>query len=254
MEGKIDMAARRQVTNKLRNKYRKASLVDKGRILDQIVDTTGMGRSTARRMLTGPVLADPASQIDKRSVRPRTYSDDSRALLEHVRVLGRPCGKYLVVMVDTWVPLLQAAGDLDRPFATPEAIDELGSMSAATVDRYLGPIRAKLALKGISTTKRSPLLRNSITVRACGAEPPEAPGVIEADTVAHCGPSASGEFARTLTMTDIFSGWNENYAIRNNATTWIIEAVGALADRFPFPMTVFDSDIHTEWRLGVHQP
>lgn len=46
------MAARRQVTNKLRTQYRKATKADKSAILDRVVDTTGMGRSTARGMLS----------------------------------------------------------------------------------------------------------------------------------------------------------------------------------------------------------
>ncbi len=119
MKGKIDMAARRQVTNKLRGQYRKASKADKGKILDRVVSTTGMGRSTARRMLTGPRLPDPAEQVDGRRLRARGFSDDARALLEHVwALMGMPCGKYLVVMCDLWLPLLAAAGDLDKPFAT----------------------------------------------------------------------------------------------------------------------------------------
>ena len=47
MEGKVDMAARRQVTNKLRAQYRKASKAERGKILDRVVATTGMVRSTA---------------------------------------------------------------------------------------------------------------------------------------------------------------------------------------------------------------
>src|SRR6476660_1280652 len=39
----IDMAARRQVTNKLRTQYRKASNADKSKVLDRVVATTGMG-------------------------------------------------------------------------------------------------------------------------------------------------------------------------------------------------------------------
>ncbi|MGO9510375.1 MAG: hypothetical protein ACLPXZ_24700 [Mycobacterium sp.] len=38
--GKIDMAARRQVTNKLRTQYGRASKVDKSKILDRVVATT----------------------------------------------------------------------------------------------------------------------------------------------------------------------------------------------------------------------
>ncbi len=64
MDGKIDMAARRQVTTKLRIQYRRASKADKTSLLDRVVSTTSVGRSTAQRMLTGPRLADPAEQVD----------------------------------------------------------------------------------------------------------------------------------------------------------------------------------------------
>jgi len=248
VEGKIDMAARRQVTNKLRVQYRKASKEDKGKILDRVVATTGMGRSTARRMLTGPRLPDPAEQIDGRTLRPRGFSDDARALLAHVwALMAMPCGKYLVVMLDQWMPLLAAAGDLDKPFATEQAVAELKAMSAATVDRYLKPARDRMRIKGMSTTKPSPLLRNSIVIRTCADEAPEAPGVIEADTVAHCGPTLIGEFARTLTMTDVVIGWTENASIRNNAAKWIVEGIEELQAWFPFPMVIFDSDCGGEF-------
>jgi hypothetical protein len=248
MEGKIDMAARRQVTNKLRTLYRKASKAERGTILDRVVATTGMGRSTARRMLCGPKLPDPAEQVDRRSLRPRGYSDDARALLEHVwALMGMPCGKYLMVMLGLWLPLLAEAGDLDRPFATEQALTELAAMSAATADRYLKPARDRMRIRGISTTKPSPLLRNSIAIRTCADEAPERPGVIEADTVAHCGPTLIGEFARTLTMTDVVTGWTENCSIRNNAAKWILAGIGELQQWFPFAMIVFDSDCGSEF-------
>ncbi len=248
MEGKIDMTARRQVTNKLRTQYRKASKADKSKILDRVVATTGMGRSTARRMLTGPRLPDPADRVDGRRLRPRRFSDDARALLEHVwALMGMPCGKYLVVMLDLWLPLLAGAGDLDRPFATEQALVELKAMSAATVDRYLKPARDRMRIKGISTTKPSPLLRNSISIRTCADEAPNRPGVIEADTVAHCGPTLIGEFVRTLTMTDLVIGWTENCSIRNNASKWIVEGIEELQQRFPFAMVIFDSDCGGEF-------
>lgn len=240
---KIDMAARRQVTNKLREQYRKASKQDKGDILDRVMTTTGVGRSTARRLLTGPALPDPAEQVDRRRLRPRGFSDDARTLLEHVwALMGMPCGKYLVAMLEVWLPLLAEGGDLDKPFATKAARAELSTMSPATVDRYLAPVRQRMVLKGISTTKPDPLLRNSIQIRTCTDHRPTTPGVIEADTVAHCGPSLRGEFARTLTMTDIVTGWTENCSIRNNAVKWITAGLEQLQDRFPFEMAVFDSD------------
>ncbi len=130
-----------------------------------------------------------------------------------------PSGKYLTVMLELWLPPLAAAGDLDKPLATDQAVAELKAMSAATVDRYLKPARDRMRIKGISTTKPFPLLRNSIAIRTYAEEAPEAPGVIEADTVAHCGPTLLGEFARTLTMTDLVTGWTENASNRNKPRT-----------------------------------
>lgn len=80
---------------------------------------------------------------------------------------GHALRKYLVVMLGRWGPLLAAAGDLDRPFATEAALAELKAMSAATVDRYLKSARDRMRIRGISTTKPSPLLRNSIAIHTC---------------------------------------------------------------------------------------
>lgn len=245
---KNGLAARRQVTNKLRGAYRRASKGERGRILDQVMTTTGVGWSTAGRLLTGPELPDPAEQLDGRKLRPRRFSDDARALLEHVwALMGLPCGKYLKVMLDLWLPLLADAGDLDRSFATKQALSEVRAMSPATIDRYLAPARARMEVKGISTTRPAPLLRNSIALRTCTDEAPDRPGVIQVDTVAHCGPTLVGEFARTLTMTDIVTGWTENCSVRNNASKWIVAGVEQLQAMFPFVMIVFDSDCGGEF-------
>ena len=120
--------------------------------MDRLVATTGMGRSTARWLLIGPRLPDPAEQVDGRMLRPRGYSNDARALLAH-------------------------AGDSDKPFATEQALIVLRAMSAATVDRYVKPAQDKMRIKGISTTKPSPLLRNSVTICTCADDAPDAPGL-----------------------------------------------------------------------------
>ena len=158
-------------------------------------------------MLTGPRLPDPAGQVDGRTLRARGFSDDARALLEHVwALMGMPCGKYLVVMLGQWLPLLAAAGDLGKPFATEQALAELGAMSAATVDRVLEAGPGQDADQGHfddETVAAAAEFDHHPHLRRRGAR---GPGVIEADTVAHCGPTLIGEFARTLTMTDVVTG------------------------------------------------
>ncbi|MGY5318444.1 hypothetical protein ACXA45_04310 [Neomicrococcus lactis] len=134
-EGKLPISARRHVTNKLRTANAKACKSNRGGILDEVMATTGIARSSAQRMLTGPMLPDSAEQVDRRKLRAKQYSDESRSLLEHVWAqMGCPCGKYLTVILGLLLPLLRDSGDLDKPFATAEAIGELEAMSADTID------------------------------------------------------------------------------------------------------------------------
>ncbi len=76
------------------------------------------------------------------------------------------------------VDALERHGELivGRDRYCPGVRAELLQLSAATIDRYLGPARARDSLRGKSTTKPSPLLRNSITVRRAGDEVEDAPG------------------------------------------------------------------------------
>ena len=116
------------------------------------------------------------------------------------------------------------------------------SISGATINRMLAPTRKGLEIKGISATKAGTLLRNSITVRRAGDEHESAPGFVEADLVAHFGPTLVGELVRTITVTDVFTGWTEHMAIRNSAHRWVIEDMTQIQARLPFPLVGLDTD------------
>jgi hypothetical protein len=68
------------------------------------------------------------------------------------------------------------------------------------------------------------------------------PGVMEADTVAHCGNSLDGDFVWSLTLTDIFSGWTENRAVWNRGYEGIKNAIGGIEEQLPFRLAGFHSD------------
>ena len=120
-------------------------------------------------------------------------------------------------------------------------------MSAASIDRYLKTAKATDQISGVSTTKPSPLLRNSITVRRAGDEVEAEPGFFEGDTVAHCGPTLKGEFARTLNLTDVHTGWVFTRTVRNNAHTHILAGLKAAVTEIPYAVTGLDFDNGTEF-------
>ena len=84
----------------------------------------------------------------------------------------------------------------------------LETISPATIDRILAPVRAHVAGRR-RRRANSPAIRRSVPIRshADWGDPP--PGFMEADLVAHSGPSTSGSFVQTLVLTDIASGWTE---------------------------------------------
>ncbi|ASY65934.1 Mobile element protein (plasmid) [Sinorhizobium sojae CCBAU 05684] len=97
--------------------------------------------------------------------------------------------------------------NIHRCLTSPEIRGKLLAMSAATIDRTLGPVQ-----EGVGRPRRRPAahaLRRSIPIRTSADWDDPAPGFVEADLVAHCGPSARGSFIQTLVLTVIATGWAE---------------------------------------------
>lgn len=237
------MATRREITKKYATDYAKSDKSAKGLILDELVAVTGWSRANARRALSTARKRKGAAKTVVRKPRGRTYGYDTLKVLISVwRLAGMPSGKYLAATMGLWLPKLQAFGELDAKRLTAAVKAQLLTISGATIDRLLKPSKDADRPKGLSATKAGPLLRNSITVRKAGDEHEQAPGFIEADMVVHCGPTLAGEFARTLTATDVFTGWTENVAVRNGAHKWVLEAMDEIVMRLPFPMVGLDTD------------
>ena len=247
------MSSRAEITSKYAGSYLKAGKKDKGRILDQVVEVTGWSRDNARRRLMQAVVArGRGREVARRPRRPRApkYSYDALKVLQRVwAACGGQCGKYLAVSMRLQLDGLERHGELvdghDR--YGPAVRAELLSMSAATIDRYLQTAKAKDQISGVSTTKPSVLLRNSITVRKAGDEVEAEPGFFEGDTVAHCGPTLKGEFARTLNLTDVHTGWVFTRTMRNNAHTHVLTALRKAVSEIPYAVTGLDFDNGTEF-------
>ena len=243
------MASRAEITTKYAKAYATASKKDKGRILDQVVEVTGLSRDNARRRLVAAAKQPPGSgrQVAERTRKRRadTFSYDARKVLQKVwAASGGQCGKYLAASMRTHLDGLERHGELvpGRGRYSASVRAELLAMSAASIDRYLAPAKAKEQLRGQSTTKPSPLLRSSIKIRKAGDEVEQEPGFFEGDTVAHCGPTLKGEFARTVNLTDVRIGWTFTRSARNNAHVHILGTLRAGVDQVPFEVTGLDFD------------
>lgn len=239
------MATRRELTKKTARAYVSASKGEKGRLLDELCASTGWSRDNARRALRNALKRRGPASARERKPRPRTYGYDVLKVLIHVwRAAGEPCGKYLVPVMGAHLIALEQHGELGDVARrlTPEVRAQLLSMSAATIDRHLAPTRRARDPESKSTTRRGPLLREQIPIRPATADTETRPGFFEIDLVAHCGHSTSGQYAFTLTATDVHLGWTIPVALPNKAHRWVVEAVEYVADTLPYPLVGLDCD------------
>lgn len=245
----LSMRAKHEITRKFAKQYAAAEKHAKSRLLDEVCAITGWSRDNARRQLNAAVKPRRVD-VKKRKPRSLKYSDAAISVLHRVWAFaGGISGKYLAASMELQLMLLETHRELVPYKAgySKRVCDELLAMSPATIDRYLAPARAKDPLRGITTTTPGPLLRNSITVRKAGDEIEAVPGFFEGDTVAHCGPVLKGEFARTLDMTDMHTGWTYTRSIRNNAHLHLRDALDRFITDTPFEVTGVDFDNGSEF-------
>lgn len=93
-------------------------------------------------------------------------------------------------------------------------------MSSATFDRLLASVRIK-DKRGLSGTKPGKILKKHIPIKTDQWNE-DHPGILKADTVAHCGTSLQGSFVWSLTMTDINTAWTELRAVWNKGSIGVV--------------------------------
>lgn len=219
-------------------RYASAARDEKRRILDEFAAVTGYHRKHAIRALR----AAPSSgggEAPARAARTRLYGDEVvTALTVFWEAADRICGKRLKQAIPTFIPAMERYGHLNL---APEIRKQLLSMSAATMDRLLRPIR-DVARQGRRRTGVNTVLRKSIAVRTYEDWNDPPPGYFEMDMVAHCGRSVAGNHVHSLVLTDIASGWTEAAAMVVREQTLITLTVEEIRRKLPFSMLGLDVD------------
>jgi hypothetical protein len=247
------MKEKQALTRQVAARYRKAGKKDRGKILDEFVKTTRYTRKYASwilRMwgrkryvwidgeLIELIVGQPRKR--KRRKRERIYNEAVFKALKKVWYLfDCLCGKRLAPVLRSMLPILYKFGEIDF---TDEVRSKLERISPATIDRLLKNEKKKLRIKGRSYTKPGTLLKHQIPIRTFDGWDEKKPGYVEVDLVGHDGGNSSGDFAFTLNVTDVNTGWTEPMAIKNKAQKWTFEALMQVQQRIPFKILGIDSD------------
>ena len=131
--------------------------------------------------------------------------------------------------------------------AEPAVRRRLLQISASTIDRLLSEDKRRMRLKGRGGTKPGTLLRQQVPIRTFAQWDEACPGFVEVDLVGHEGGLGRGDYAQTLDVTDVHSGWTELAAVRNKAQVWVFEALQQIRERLPFELLGLDSDNGAEF-------
>jgi hypothetical protein len=227
----------------IKRRYRKSGRKQKSKILDEFCEVCGYNRKYAIRILKKRITKKKAKPGRKAWYEPKLILLPLKAIW---LATDQMCSKRLKVAIREWLPHYEKEqGDLGDMLR-----GQLYAVSPSTIDRLLKPLRIQYPIKGLSGTKPGRLLKNQIPIKTDNWDVTQ-PGFLEADTVAHCGNSLSGDFVWSLTMTDILTGWTENRATWNKGAEGVIKQIKNIEKSLPFELLGCDCDNGSEF-LNYH--
>jgi hypothetical protein len=233
----VSMIAKKEYIDTVRRRYKNTrSKHEKSSIINEVCANLGTSRKHVIKIVNGKFYR---KKRRKHVTRPVIYHYHLHVPLRKIwEVLGMPCSKKLKPQIPELIKKLE---QFDEIQLYDEDKKLLCKMSTDTIDKLLNLTRKKLRGKGISGTKRSPLLKTLIPIRTTFDDVNE-PGHVEQDCVLHCGESTAGTFAETLNTLDIETHWNEQTAFLKKTKTKVIGAFHEQRKRFPFPIKSIDFD------------
>jgi hypothetical protein len=235
---RVGPQAIREYLGRMRERYERASRVEKGPLLDEVCEVTGYHRKAVIRRLRRP---EPRRRR-RRPGAPLRYSAEVVAALQAIwTAAGYPWSVRLKALLPAWLPWARK-----RLHVTPPIEEALRRISPRQIDRRLQASKRQIAKRLYGRTKPGTLLKHHIPVQTARWNV-TMPGFTEIDLVSHSGSCADGEFVHSLNLTDIHTTWVETRAVMGKGQTRVCAALDMLKGQLPFPLRGIDSDNGSEF-------
>jgi hypothetical protein len=221
----------------LREKYLKAGKKEKGVILDQYCASSGEERKYAIKKFRYTVKVKNKEDRKKRG---KTYDGQVVSVLATVwRIFDRPCGARLKPLLLTETERLRRLNEID---CSDTLAGLLMRMSPASIDRRLAHTKEVERVQKKYGSKQDTTLMRTVPIKTAADVDRKQSGMTQIDCVEHCGTSASGHYALSVTTVDVLFGWWEGGVFLGKGQERTLAAIDAARKRSPVPWTEMHPD------------
>ena len=224
----MNMNSTKQYLQELQKEYLGASKKQKGLLLDEAQKRTGRNRKYLTERLSAKTNWNKQR---KKTVKENQYGSD--LILPLVRlwdIFDQPCGQRLKEAINNELERLREFGEIN---ISDNQANDLLRMCPRTIDSLLIHEKEVRHLKEKYNQNKSPLLYQKIPTKLSDEWDRNLLGQIQIDAVEHCGQTTAGEYANTISLTDISSHWFEAVAVMGKGKARTLGAIKLARSRFP---------------------
>lgn len=215
----MDINAKQQYMDTLRERYLRGTKKEKGVILDEFCTNTGQERKYVIKKLRYRVKLKV-----NRKKKEEVYDGEVKSVLVDIwNIFDYPCGARLKTILRDEVKRLKELKEISCSDIVEEKLKNIG---IATIDRKLKHEKDVLKMSQ-KYSKRNPLLCHLVPIKTSAEFDRNIIGHTQIDFVESNGSSAMGEFVNNLSVVDVSSGWWEGEAVLGKSQE---RAVGAIKD------------------------
>jgi hypothetical protein len=235
IEDEMTIDERRKYVKKQQERYRKAGRKERGDLLSEMEQVTGMHRKSLTRLLYGASL----ERQKRRTPRSRSYGPEVEGVIVRVwESRDYICAERLTPGLLRMAQHLAGFGEVRL---TAEVEEQLAQVSRATVGRILRAHRSRKARLPQKGAERANQVTKGVPMKRIAWNTTE-PGHFEVDLVHHGGESTAGEYGYTLQLIDVATGWSERVALLGRGQRAMQTAFEHVLSRLPFAVVELHPD------------
>jgi hypothetical protein len=239
-EDEMTLNERRKYLKRMKPRYVKAERKERGQLLSEMEQVTGMHRKSLTRLLHASSL----ERKKRQKPRERSYGVEVEEVIVVVwESLDSICAERLTPVLLSMAQHLAGFGVVKL---RGEIEEQLKRISRATVGRILRRHRSRSRRLPQKGAERANQVTKGVPMGRIAWDTKE-PGHCEVDLVYHSGPNISGEHGHTIQVVDVATGWSERVAVLGRGQRAMQAGFERILSRVPFAIVELHPDNGAEF-------